>query len=238
MLAILSLTVRQLVGSRRVWLVGALVGLPVLVAGLSHVADSTTSASEFADQLTSRLIASGILPLVMLLLGTAAFGNELSDRTLVYLTTKPLARWRIVAPKLLAPVLVGAVPVAVSGVAAVSLTGAGGFRGAAATGIGLFAGGVAYAAVFTWAGLATRHALLIGLVYVFVWEAALAAYLDGVRYLSIRRFALAVVEGADDTRLTTLEHSLDPRPGAILSVVVVIVFAVFATRRLRRIDVP
>jgi len=236
--AILSLTVRQLVGSRRAWLVAALVGLPVLVAALSHLADSTANAGELADNLTGTLIASGTLPLVLLLLGTASLGNELSDRTLVYLTTKPLARWHIVAPKLLAPMLVGAVPVAVGGGIAVALTGAGGFRGAAATGIGLLAGGVAYAAVFTWAGLATRHALLLGLVYVFIWEAALARYLDGIRYLSVRRFALGVIEGIDGTRLTTLERPPGVLPSALLAGGVVVVFALLAVRRLRRLDVP
>ena len=66
------------------------------------------------------LVASGILPLVMLLFGTSAFGNEVGDRTLVYLALKPLPRWRIVAPKLLASLLVGGVPVAVSGLVAVA----------------------------------------------------------------------------------------------------------------------
>ena len=77
MTAILTLTLRQLLGSRRLWLVLALVSLPVLAGLLFHVADSTTTSAEYADRVTSRLVASGILPLVMLLFGTSAFGNEL-----------------------------------------------------------------------------------------------------------------------------------------------------------------
>ncbi len=42
MTAIFTLTVRQLAGSRRLWLVLALVALPVLAGVLYHVADSTT----------------------------------------------------------------------------------------------------------------------------------------------------------------------------------------------------
>ena len=42
--------------------------------------------------------------------GVAAFGNEVGDRTLVYLVAKPVARWRIVAPKLAAPLVVGGFP--------------------------------------------------------------------------------------------------------------------------------
>ena len=89
--AILTLTVRQLTGSRRVWLVLVLVSLPLLAAVLFHVGDTTTTSAEFADDITATLVASGILPLVMLLFGTSAFGNELSDRTLGYLALKPLA---------------------------------------------------------------------------------------------------------------------------------------------------
>ena len=87
--------------------------------------------------------------------------------------------------------------------------------GALATGAGLLAGAAAYAAIFTWAGLATRHALLIGLVYVFIWEAALAAYLDGIRFLSIRRYTLALVHGLDDGRLATIDNSLAASAGLV-----------------------
>ena len=153
------------------------------------------------------MLASAILPLVMLLLATAAFGNEVGDRTLVYLVTKPIARWRIVAPKLLASVVVGGIPVALSG-AARGRADRAGRRAAAplATGAGLLAGAAAYAAIFTWAGLATRQALLIGLVYVFIWEATLAAYLDGIRFLSVRRYTLALVHGLDYGRLASCRH--------------------------------
>ena len=238
MAPIFVLTLRQLTGSRRLWLVGALVSLPVLAGVLFHAANATTTPNEFADDITSALVASTILPLVILLLATAAFGNELSDRTLVYIALKPLARWRIVLPKLLAALLVGGVPVALSGMAAVALIEEGDPGGAAATGVGLLVGAAAYAAIFIWAGLRTRHALIIGLIYVFVWEAALAAYLDGIRFLSVRRFTLAVIEGLDNQRLATLDLSLSVRTGAIGAAIAVVGFTALAIRRLTRMDVP
>jgi len=72
MAAIFSLTVRQLGGSRKIWLVLGLVSLPVLAALLFQVADSSSTPDEFADDITRTLIASAILPLVILLLATAA----------------------------------------------------------------------------------------------------------------------------------------------------------------------
>jgi ABC-2 type transport system permease protein len=236
--AIFTLTLRQLAGSRRLWLVLVLVSLPLLVGGLFHVGDSTETSAEFADDLTSSLLASAILPLVALLLATSAFGNELSDRTLGYLVLKPLPRWQIVAPKLLAALVVGGLPVAASGLGAVLVIEGGDVRGAVATGLGLFVGAAAYAAIFTWAGLATRHAIIFGLVYAFVWEASLAAYLDGVRFLSIRRYTLASISGLDDERLRTIDLSLGAGAGAAGAAIVIVVFSVLAVRKLARMDVP
>lgn len=238
MTAIFALTVRQLAGSRRLWLVLALVALPVLAAVLYHVGDTTTSRARFADNVTSTLVASGILPLVMLLFATSAFGNELVDRTLGYLTLKPLARWRIVLPKVCAALVVGGIPVAASGFLAVALVDGGAIGGALATGVGLLVGAAAYAAIFTWAGLATRHALLIGLVYVFVWEATLAAYLDGVRFLSIRRYTLSLIHALDDERLRRIDDPLSAGAALVAAAVVVVGFTLLTLRKLRRMDVP
>ena len=169
----------------------------------------------------------------------AKFGNELVDRTLGYLALKPIARWRIVLPKLAAAFVVGGIPVAVSGFLAVALVGGGGaVKGALATAAGLLVGAAAYAALFTWAGLATRHALLIGLVYVFVWEATLAAYLDGVRFLSIRRYTLAMIHGLDNARLATIENPLSAGAAAVAAAIVVVGFTALAVRKLARMDVP
>ena len=220
MSADLRLTLRQLAGSRRLWLVLVLVSLPIIAAGLFHAADSTATSAEFADDITATLVASAILPLVILVLATSAFGNELADRTLGYLGLKPLPRWRIVVPKLLAALLVGGLPVAVSGLVSVALIEGGDVRGAVATGVGLLVGAAAYAAIFAWLGLASRHALIFGLIYVFVWEASLAAYLDGIRFLSVRGYTLALISGLDDERLRTIDLSLGAGTGAIAAVTV------------------
>ncbi len=238
MSAVFVLTVRQLAGSRRIWLVLALVSLPLLVGLLFQVADATATPAEFADDVTRVMLASAILPLVMLLLATAAFGNEVGDRTLVYLVTKPIARWRIVAPKLLASFAVGGIPVALGGALAVAVIERGDGGGALATGVGLLAGAAAYAAIFTWAGLTTRHALLIGLVYVFIWEAALAAYLDGIRFLSVRRYTLALVHALDNGRLASVDISLSPLTAAVGTAVLIVCFTALAVRKLVRMDVP
>jgi ABC-2 type transport system permease protein len=237
MTAIFGLTVRQLAGSRRLWLVLGLVALPVLAALVFRTGESTTTSARFADNVTRTLIGSAILPLSMLLFATSAFGNELVDRTLGYLALKPIARWRIVLPKLAAAFVVGGLPVAASGFVAVGLVD-GGLGGALATGAGLLVGAAAYAALFTWLGLATRHALLVGLVYVFVWEATLAAYLDGIRFLSIRRYTLAVIHGLDSARLATIDNPLSVGVALVAAAIVVGGSTALTVRKLVRMDVP
>lgn len=235
--AVFLLTVRQLAGTRRIWLVLALVSLPVLGALLYRVGDSTHTAASYADDLVGGLVGSGILPLVTLLLATSSFGNELDDRTLGYIVLRPLPRWKIVAAKVAAPLAVGGVPLAFSGLLAVALVQ----RDASAalgTGLGLLIGAAAYTAVFVWLGLASRHAIVVGLVYVFVWEASLAAYLDGVRFLSLRRYALGVTRALDDHLLRTMDTPLAPRAAAIGAAVAVVGGSLLAVRKLSRMDVP
>jgi ABC-2 type transport system permease protein len=210
----------------------------VLSAALFLVAESTTTSAEFADDITASLVASGILPIVVLLLATSAFGNELDDRTLGYLALKPLPRWRIVAAKFLAALAVGGLAVAASGFVAVVMIEEGDLKGGLATGIGLLLGAAAYTAIFTWAGLATRHAIIFGLVYVFVWEASLAAYLDGIRFLSVRRYTLTLIAAMDDERLRTVDISLGTVAAAVGAAAVVVGFTALAVRKLAQMDVP
>ncbi len=235
---VLGLTVRQLLSSKRSWLMVLLVAIPIIAAALYQAADPTTTSREFADDTTSQLIAAAILPLVMLILAASAFGNELEDRTLGYLYLKPLSRWRIVVPKLTAPLLLGGIPVALSGFLAVLFITDGEVGGAAATAVGLLIGAAAYAAIFTWGGLVSRHALAFGLVYVFVWEASLAAYLDGIRFLSVRQYTLSIIHGLDEGRLATTDVALSLSGGIIGAAIVIVGFTVLAVHRLRHMDVP
>lgn len=235
--AIFTVTVRQLAGSKRLWLVLALVALPVLGAVLYHVGDSTNTPAGFADGLIGSLIVAGILPLVMLLLATSAFGNELDDRTLAYLVLKPLPRWQIVVPKAAAPIAVGGLPVAASGVVASAVI-EGDTWGAVAVGLGLLAGAAAYTGVFTWLSLASKHSIVVGLIYVFVWEASLAAYLDGVRFLSVRRYTLSLIHALDDERLRTVDIGLGARAAAVGAGIALVASTLLAVRRLSRMDVP
>jgi len=232
-----GLSIRQLAGRWRLLVVLVLAALPVAIAvTMTRVGENNPRA--LGDMLDGMVVAA-ILPIVTMAMATAAFGNELDDRTLAYLVLKPLPRWRIVLPKLLAVVVLTAPLLVASGVLTALLGPGGRAHGAMAVGFALFAGVIAYGAVFTWLGLVTSRGLGIALIYVFLWEGLISTFLPGVRYLSVRGYTLALIHGIDDGVLGTRGLTVIEFPAAIGgAAAVTLAFAWLAVRRLRRMDVP
>lgn len=245
------LSLRQLANRRRLLLILMLAALPIgLAAILSATLDQDKTANEeFINTLLDALLTAGIVPIVTMVLATAAFGNELEDRTLGYLTLKPISRLSIVFPKLFASVVVSAPLLIVSGVGAM-LLGASSlgavllvldstFQAAVAVGVALLVGVITYAAIFTWAGLFSTRAMAFALVYVFLWEGLMSTFLGGIRYLSVRGYTLAILHGLDNTNFGPLKDRVIEFPAAIAgAAVVTIVFFGLTVHRLRRMDVP
>ena len=237
---IFQLTLRQLLGRWRVILIVFLASLPTLIVLLVKWQDPGNSDynQDFVEAMIDAMIIGGIMPIVTMTLATAAFGNELEDRTLYYLVLKPVSRVHIALAKLAATFALAAPVVVASGVVATALVGAD--AGAVFTvGIALLAGVAAYASIFTWAGLITPRALSYGLVYVLVWEGILSSFLTGVRYLSVRGYTLSLLHGIDATNFEILEDRVIAFPAAIIGAVgVALVFFFLAQHRLRTMDVP
>ena len=240
MTPLLLLSVRQLAGRWRLLFTLLLAVLPVVLAVLvsTLAGDELDYAESFTNVVLDGMMVGAILPIVILALATAAFGIEQEDHTLSYLVLKPIARWRIVLPKLLASVLVGGPIMIASGIAATLLGLEGDLRAALAVGTALGAGVLAYAAIFTWAGLMSSHALGFGLIYVFLWEGLISSFLGGVRYLSVRGYTLAIMSGANQGGFEALEGRVIELPAAIVGTVgAAVVFFWLAVRRLRRMDI-
>ena len=251
MATMFRLSLRQLGSRRRLLLILFLAALPIGLAVLvSATLDQDESSNEdFINVLLDGLLIAAILPIVTMVLATAAFGNELEDRTLGYLVLKPVSRLRLVVPKLLASVVISAPFLIVSGIGA-TLLGASGFgkaivvldgnlQAAVAVGVALLVGLFAYSAIFTWAGLVTTRALAFALIYVFLWEGLISSYLGGIRYLSVRGYTLGIMHGLDDKSFQPLDGRVIEFPAAIGGAAIVIVVFFFLTiRLLRRMEVP
>jgi ABC-2 type transport system permease protein len=218
-----------------------LAALPVALAVIVYFA---ASDDESFDEdfvvifLLDGLLVAGIMPIVTMALATAAFGNELEDGTLSNLLLKPLPRWRIALPKLLASVVICGPLVVASGVTATLVGFDVDFGAALAVGVALLLGVVAYAAIFTWTGLITSRALAFALIYVLLWEGIIGSFIDGVSYLSVRGYTLGIMYGLDESAFAPLGDQVIEFPVAIAgAVIVTVVFLLLGVRRLRRMDV-
>lgn len=239
---ILYLTLRQLATSWRLVIISFLALLPMVLAAIGSGLRSGDPSYErdFFNTAVDGLLVGGIVPIVTMVLATTAFGHELEDRTLCYLMLRPLPRWQIALPKFVASVAVGGPLLIASGVVAAVLGLDLGLRAASGVAVAMLAGVVTYAAMFTWAGLLSSRALAFALVYVFLWEGLLSTFLGGVRYLSVRAYALAIMNGIDEEDFgDVLGGRVIELPAALAGAVVVsAVFFWLTVRRLRRMDVP
>src|SRR5688572_24914813 len=95
MASLIEVTLRGLLGRRRTLLLVLLAGLPVLIALLIRISGGRPDA----DRVLDTLVVRTVMPLVALIVGTAAIGSEIEDGTAVYLMVKPIPRWRIVLAK-------------------------------------------------------------------------------------------------------------------------------------------
>ena len=135
-----------------------------------------------------------IVPLVALLATSGLLAPEIDDGSISYLLAKPISRYTIVASKLVVAVacvlVFGALPMLVAGL--VLRTDDPSF--AVGFAVGSLVGGAAYCAIFALLSVMTRHAVVIGLIYLLIWEGLLGGLLDGVRWLSITRWSAEIVD--------------------------------------------
>jgi ABC-2 type transport system permease protein len=230
-----SLTLRALLNRRRTLLLGLLGGLIVVVAAVYRLSDPPPAESlEFTGRLLANFGLAVLLPLVAVIVGTAALGSELDDGTIVYLLAKPLPRPLIVAVKLVVAWLLTALLVAVP-VALAGIVGSGGTSDLAlAYGVAAVVGALEYTAVFLALSLVTSRALVIGLAYVVVWEGVVAGLFAGTRIVSIRQHALALADALAGEGGVSAELALET--AVLIGAVVTVSAVVLAIRRLSTVE--
>lgn len=233
------LTLRQLFGRWRLLIMTALALIPVLFTMLVLQDTTAPSVQEFEAVVFNAMLSGSIAPLVVLSIATAAFANEIEDRTLANLTLSPISRWRIVVPKLLAVITIAGPFMAVSAFVTGYLAFLGDPRSIAAVTVAAVAGVALYSSAFLWIGLVTTQAIAIGtgLLYIVLWEGFFSRFVSGARMLSIRYQSISLAHGLDERRFALGDHlSLSVIVAA--SVIVFGVFLLLSVRRLRRMDVP
>lgn len=234
--AIIGLTARQLLGQKRTLLMLGAAALPLVIAILYRLSANDDNQPQFAARgLLGQLVIGTLLPLAALIFGTAALGSEIEDGTAVYLLSKPIPRWTVLLSKLLVAWLVTSALVVVATVAAgvVAMSGAPqdgivlGFTVAAVVGAFL------YCALFIYLTVLTGRALIVGLIYVFIWEGVITRLFSGVRVVSIRQYSLGVADAFITAPKSVFNPDLAPAHAVELVVAMSALVLVLGIQRLR-----
>jgi ABC-type transport system involved in multi-copper enzyme maturation permease subunit len=191
---IFDLALGQMLWTRGVTLLALAAGAPILLALVTRL---TLSSGTAFVQINGRQIGSDavfntaitllylrfIVPAVGVFYGTSLIADEVEDKTITYLFTRPIPRGAIVLGKYLAYILcvtsVVLPSAAVVFMVMVPFPDMAPLFGSFVRNLGVLALGLgAYGAVFLWAGALFRRPLVGGLLFVFGWE-QLAAILPG-----------------------------------------------------------
>ena len=227
------LTVRSLLGRRRALLLLALPAILLLLAVFSRTLAGESSSTTVG--MLSGFAGGTLVPLLGLIAGTGAIGPEIDDGSIVYLLSKPLSRYSIVATKAVVAVCVvtafGAVPVLLAGFVLSGTT-----DGLALDfGVGALVAGFAYATLFLLLAVVTRQAVVVGLLYALVWESLVGTFVPGAQALSIQQWSLALTQKLLGDRAGPLgvDAAVGLSKGVTLLVVVIVGSTWYAGRRLR-----
>lgn len=240
--ALLRLLLQPLLARRRTIAVGAFSVLPIVVAGLVRLGGSPGETESTIVGVSNLLVVAVVLPIVALVFGTAVLGSTIEDRTVVYLLATPVDRSRIAA--LAVTVTIGCTVAFVIPPAAVAALLLGADAGVLwplpVLGGGWLLGAVCYGALFVALGTLTSRALVVGLLYVSIWEGSLAGLFPGAGVVSVRRYVEAVTAGLAD--LLGAPAGVVPHPqlaasdGLVLAAAAAVLALVVAARRVRRLE--
>lgn len=202
-LRVFELSVTEMLWSRRTIFMGLVVGVPVLLAlivrvlhalgaGGIHVNNTNVNGPAIFGLMIWAFYLRFSVPVLGAFYGTSLIADEVEDKTITYLFTRPVSRSAVLFGKFLSYVLCTFLVVLPSvTVVWITVTPIGGALGPSFPDflkdlLILSAGLVAYGALFAWVGATFKRPLLASLVFVFGFEPAVLIFPG---YL--KRFTLA-----------------------------------------------
>jgi len=240
------LTARQLLGHRRTLLAATILILPILLAVLYLLIDSSPEPgddAQFAVFINNTLMLGLLVPILALVLGTAVLGSEIEDGTAVFLLSKPVERQRILAVKTVMAAAACVLLVTPASLISTWLVVGSPSDNGLMLGLGLtvLIAAVAYTVVFVALSALTHRAIVFGLAYVFLWETLVSYVFPGLSWVSISDYAYGwgdvfisfsePASGPDPLLFASEEVPYDPSFGllpAVIGTVVVIAGAGWA----------
>lgn len=196
-LLLMRSALREALRPRRLIIAALLTFLPPLIGLFWRLfaAKDNFDPGDVYDNLAVRMVFSFTLTILSVVYGTGVVSQEIEQRTIVYLLTRPLPRWRILLAKfLVALVVVVGVSVLSTLLLALAVYGPSQFRSA---GVGpdikaLCAGALAYGSLFLLLGASVPRPLTWGLTFVFGWETWVPSLPGSFARLSIMSYMRAL----------------------------------------------
>jgi ABC-type transport system involved in multi-copper enzyme maturation permease subunit len=176
---------------------------------MDRIAQETQPLAVFSRWVVFLLFLGFLMPLFSLSFGTAALGQEREGRSLVWLMTRPLPRSAIYLAKFLG-VLPWCLALTLGGFAALCLAGGEtGHRAFALYAPGVFAGTLAFTALFHLFGALFPRPAIVALVYAFFFETMLSELpIPGtLKRLSINYYTRCLLYSAAETENVPTETS-------------------------------
>ncbi len=156
----------------------------------------TLSNREAYSQLSSILVFR-VVALAAAIFSTAVLSQEVEQKTVVYLLTRPVARWKILLARTAAAMTV---VILISWLAAIgvsiSVFGGSAFSNGLLYGDlkTLAIGAMAYAALFVLVSLMFNRAMIICLMFAFGWETSVPNFPGDLYHLSIYSYMSAIAQ--------------------------------------------
>jgi ABC-2 type transport system permease protein len=225
------ITARGLFGRRRALL---LLPLPLLLIGLAAICRAYGVSPDMWGQAV--IVGMGlavVLPVVALIVGTGVLGSEVDDGTIVHILTKPLPRYEIILAKYVVAASVTAVVAAVPLFVTGALAGSARLGGALA--VAAVIGALAYSALFLLFSLLSRRPVLVGLVYILVWEGLLGNFVSGTKNLAIGQYVITIADKIAPTAI--LESTIGLTTAIVMSAIFIVLGTLAAVNRLSSFSV-
>ena len=208
MKALFRLTLQQMLGRRKLWVLLFFLSMPILLVGTILLAGGFRGLDSEQEKVASAVVLYVLYPqslciLTSLLYGATLLAVEIEDKTLVYLFTRGQARWKVLVGKYLASVFALGLCITLSMSLAFALFGAPfGLRAWLALTATIYGGCLAYTAIFSLLGLLVpRRAIPMGILYGVLFEFALSFVPAVINELTtsfyLRSLALRIVGDID-----------------------------------------
>lgn len=244
-MTITQLTIRQFLKSRSLAVVAIICLIPLAIAIIPHLLPEPESIRSLrglmANTIFLTMYVTLLMPISVLVLSSAAFGDEIDDKTLYILALKPVSRFRIMFEKLLS-VLIVAIPVVWGTILIVWAVLSWGNTDALKDLVwpmlaGSLVGICGFGSIFLAISLFIRRTLLVGMFYVTIWEGALAGFLPGIRSFSISHYSRSMFSNLLDDPRISVGNAADTTRIVITIAVIMLISLALGTWQLRRMPI-